>query len=125
MIIEPKHKILIADDDNISVILLTKNLNEFNADILFARNGQEAIEVFIENPDIDLILMDIKMPNLNGYEATKQIKAINPKVKIIAETAFAMADDEKRAKEAGCDAYITKPINADKLKRMVRQMLGK
>ncbi len=125
MITEPKHKILIADDDNISVILLTKNLNELNADILVARNGQEAIDVFIENPDIDLILMDIKMPSLNGYEATKQIKAINPKVKIIAETAFAMADDEKRAMEAGCDAYITKPINADKLKRMVRQMLGK
>ncbi len=125
MVTKPKHKILIADDDNISIILLTNNLKEFNADILVARNGQEAIDLFIGNPDIELILMDIKMPNLNGYEATKQIKALNPKVKIIAETAFAMADDEKRAMEAGCDAYITKPINADKLKRMVRQMLAK
>lgn len=125
MITEPKHKILIADDDNISVILLTNNLKEFNADILVARNGEEAIKVFMANPDIELIFMDIKMPNLNGYEATKQIKALNPKIIIIAETAFAMADDEKRAMEAGCDAYITKPINADKLKRMVRQMLGR
>lgn len=125
MVTKPKHKILIADDDNISIILLTNNLKEFYADILVARNGQEAIDLFMGSPDIDLILMDIKMPTLNGYEATKQIKAINPKVKIIAETAFAMADDEKRAMEAGCDAYITKPINADKLKRMVRQMLAK
>ncbi len=120
---EKKHKVLIADDDNISVLLLTNNLKKFNLDILVARNGVEAIEVFKANQDIALIFMDIKMPNLNGYEATKQIRAINPHVKIIAETAFAMIGDEAKALEAGCNAYISKPINTEKIIRLVKQML--
>ncbi len=119
-----RYKILVVDDDNISVILLTNYLKNIDADFIIARNGEEAIELFNQNADVDLILMDIKMPKLNGLEATKQIKAKNPIVKIIAETAFAMVDDERKALEAGCDAYITKPINGEKLSGMVRSMLG-
>ncbi|HDP74598.1 MAG TPA: response regulator [Bacteroidales bacterium] len=119
-----RFKILIADDDNISVILITNYLKSIDADFIIARNGEEALELFSQNIDIDLILMDIKMPKLNGLEATKQIKAKNPDVKIIAETAFAMVGDERKAFEAGCDAYITKPINGEKLSGMVKSMLG-
>jgi CheY-like chemotaxis protein len=119
-----RYKILVVDDDNISVILLTNYLKNIDADFIIARNGEEAIELFNQNADVDLILMDIKMPKLNGLEATKQIKAKNPIVKIIAETAFAMVDDERKALEAGCDAYITKPINGEKLSGMVKSMLG-
>jgi CheY-like chemotaxis protein len=119
-----RYKILVADDDNISVILITNYLKSIDADFIIARNGEEVLELYSQNIDIDLILMDIKMPKLNGLEATKQIKAKNPDVKIIAETAFAMVDDERKAFEAGCDAYISKPINGEKLSGMVKSMLG-
>ncbi|QKG80470.1 response regulator [Tenuifilum thalassicum] len=117
-----KYKILIADDDNISVILLTKYLKNIPTEFFIARDGVEAIKIFEDNPDIDIILMDLKMPKLNGLEATKKIKSLNPNVKIIAETAFAMVDDEKKALDAGCDAYITKPINAEKLIKIIEEM---
>ncbi|HQE54219.1 response regulator, partial [Tenuifilum sp.] len=110
-----RFKILIADDDNISVILLTNYLKNIEADFIIARDGEEALTLFEQNTDVDLILMDIKMPKLNGLEVTKQIKSKNPHTKIIAETAFAMVDDEKKAIEVGCDAYITKPINGERL----------
>lgn len=119
-----RYKILVADDDNISVILITNYLKSIDADFIIARNGEEVLELYSQNIDIDLILMDIKMPKLNGLEATKQIKAKNPDVKIIAETAFAMVDDERKAFEAGCNAYISKPINGEKLSGMVKSMLG-
>lgn len=119
-----RYKILVADDDNISVILLTNYLKSINAEFIIARNGEEALDLFEQNTDIDLVLMDIKMPKLNGLEVTKLIKARNPEVKIIAETAFAMVDDERKAIEAGCDGYITKPINGEKLSSMVKSMLG-
>ncbi|HOU73756.1 MAG TPA: response regulator [Tenuifilum sp.] len=119
-----RYKILIADDDNISVILLTNYLKNIEADFIIARDGEEALTLFEQNTDVDLILMDIKMPKLNGLEVTKQIKSKNPHTKIIAETAFAMVDDEKKAIEVGCDAYITKPINGERLVTMVKSMLG-
>ncbi|HPP89624.1 response regulator [Tenuifilum sp.] len=119
-----RFKILIADDDNISVILLTNYLKNIEADFIIARDGEEALTLFEQNTDVDLILMDIKMPKLNGLEVTKQIKSKNPHTKIIAETAFAMVDDEKKAIEVGCDAYITKPINGERLVAMVKSMLG-
>lgn len=119
-----RFKILIADDDNISVILLTNYLKNIEADFIIARDGEEALTLFEQNTDVDLILMDIKMPKLNGLEVTKQIKSKNPHTKIIAETAFAMVDDEKKAVEVGCDAYITKPINGERLVAMVKSMLG-
>lgn len=119
-----RFKILIADDDNISVILLTNYLKNIEADFIIARDGEEALTLFEQNTDVDLILMDIKMPKLNGLEVTKQIKSNNPRTKIIAETAFAMVDDEKKAVEVGCDAYITKPINGERLVAMVKSMLG-
>ncbi len=119
-----RFKILIAEDDNISVILLTNYLKNIEADFIIARDGEEALTLFEQNTDVDLILMDIKMPKLNGLEVTKQIKSKNPHTKIIAETAFAMVDDEKKAIEVGCDAYITKPINGERLVAMVKSMLG-
>jgi len=119
-----KYKILIADDDNISVILLTNYLKNIPTEFFIARDGVEAIKIFEDNPDIDIILMDLKMPKLNGLQATKKIKSLNPNVKIIAETAFAMVDDEKKALDAGCDAYITKPINAEKLITIIKEMLN-
>jgi len=91
---------------------------------LSAAMDQEALDLFNQNPNLDLILMDIKMPMLDGLEVTRQIKSNDPNIKIIAETAFAMADDERKAIEVGCDAYITKPFNAERLITMVKDLLG-
>ncbi|MCX6223402.1 MAG: response regulator [Bacteroidia bacterium] len=88
------------------------------------RSGEEAIDACKLNLNIDLILMDLQMPNTNGYEARVQIKSMLPDIPQIAQTAFAMADDEKRAMDAGFDAYISKPIRKGNLLAVVGRFLG-
>jgi CheY-like chemotaxis protein len=78
-----------------------------------ARTGIEAVDICRNNPDIDLILMDMQMPGLNGYEATQQIREFNKTVIIIAQSAFGLSDDRESA--AGCSDYISKPINKSEL----------
>jgi hypothetical protein len=104
--------ILVAEDDEANFYYLnTLITKETGAKVLHASNGREAIELFKVNPDIKLILMDIKMPEIDGFEATRQIKLINPDVHIIAITAYAMSGDEDRIIAAGCDGYLSKPMN--------------
>jgi len=74
-----------------------------------------------KHPDIDLILMDIKMPEMDGYEATRQIRMFNKKVVIIAQTAFIMVNDRKKAMAAGCSEFIPKPLDIDLLKGMIKK----
>ena len=112
-------KILIAEDDEISELFITTIIKNISKEILKARNGIEAIEICRNYPDIDLILMDIKMPEISGYEATRQIRQFNKNVIIIAQTAFGLTGDREKAIEAGCNDYITKPINKDKLMEMI------
>jgi len=103
-------KILIVEDDKASELILTKALSKITLDILQARTGVEAIEVCRNNPDLDLILMDIKLPEMNGHEATRQIRQFNKDVIIIAQTAFALSGDREKAIAAGCNDYISKPF---------------
>jgi PAS domain S-box-containing protein len=106
------NSILIAEDDEINFFYLKTLLAQnTKSDVIRALNGKDAIEKFLQNPDIGLILMDIKMPVMDGLEATRHIKAINPNIPVIAITAYAMAGDEARIEDAGCDYYLTKPIN--------------
>jgi len=106
------NSILVAEDDEVNFFYLNSMLKKnTSADIIHALNGREAIDKFKENPDIGLILMDIKMPVMDGLEATRQIKAINRNIPVIAITAYAMPGDENRITEAGCDYYLVKPIN--------------
>ena len=114
--------IIIAEDNEINYFLLHEVLSETNAILLWAKNGEEAISLF-ENNEVDLILMDIKMPVMNGYEATKILKS-KYKVIIIAQTAHAMANDEQKSLEAGCDAYITKPIEQELLLHTINKYIG-
>jgi CheY-like chemotaxis protein len=108
--------IMIAEDDEINFLYLKTLLNQnSSAEIIHALNGKEALDIFIQNPDIGLILMDIKMPVMDGIEATQQIKALKKDVPIIAITAYAMAGDEAKILNAGCDSYISKPINKESL----------
>lgn len=114
-VIPEKLKILIAEDDEISKKLLTFLLAPIATELLVAKNGEEAVEIYKTNPDIDIILMDIQMPVLDGFEATKQIRFLNKEVKIIAQTAFALSGDEEKIKNAGCNTYIYKPIKKENL----------
>jgi len=110
-----KLKILIAEDDEISKMLIIILLKEFGKNFLKAKNGFEAVDVCRNNPDIDLIMMDIKMPDMSGYEATRQIRTFNKNVFIIAQTAYGLSGDKEKALEAGCDEYISKPIVKEEL----------
>ena len=114
-------KILIAEDDIESGILLTKILQKFNKEAFMARTGIEAVDIFRENPDIDLILMDIQMPEMDGYEATRQIRQFNTDVIIIAQTAFALSGDKELSLEAGCNDYISKPIKRKQLMETINK----
>ncbi|MFZ4706927.1 MAG: PAS domain S-box protein [Bacteroidales bacterium] len=104
-------KILIAEEDDTSVKLLNIEVKPFSKEIFKARTGAEAIEICRDNSDIDLILMDIQMPEMGGYEATRRIRQFNKNVIIIAQTAYALTGYREKALEAGCNNYITKPIH--------------
>lgn len=105
-----KQTILVAEDDQASFYYLEVILKKENFNVIYAANGQEAVNLYFDNPNIDLILMDIKMPILNGYEATKQIRAIDTMIPIIAQTAHALPEDVEMAINAGCNDCVTKPI---------------
>lgn len=105
-----KLKILIVEDDDIASIYLTEIVYPFSKELVYATSGLKAIECFKDHQDIDLILMDIKLPDLNGYEVTRQIRNHNKKVVIIAQTAYAFSADRDQAIEAGCNDYVSKPI---------------
>jgi signal transduction histidine kinase len=111
--------ILIAEDEIFNFQFLKEFLRPTMADVIWAKSGFEAIEKVKEYKDIDLILMDIKMPELDGYEATKRIKKINPDIPIFAQTAYAMAGDKKTNKNAGFNEYLTKPIKTSELLKLL------
>jgi len=115
--------ILIAEDEIVNYMFLEVLLEETGAKLIHANDGQQAIDTVKNNPKIDIILMDIKMPNINGLDATRQIKALHPQIPIIAQTAYAMQDDEYKALQAGCNEYISKPIDANKLLGFMKKYL--
>ena len=104
-------KVLIVEDDPLSEMILEIELTKWGNSILKARTGLEAVEVAEANKDLDLILMDIGLPEINGYEATRRIRLFNTSVVIIAQTAFGFAGDHEKAKSAGCNDYLSKPIH--------------
>jgi PAS domain S-box-containing protein len=114
-------KILMAEDDETSQMLLSVLVQEFSNDILISRTGTEAIEMYRNHPDIDLILMDIQMPEMDGYEATRQIRKLSKEVIIIAQTAYGIMGDREKAIESGCDDYMTKPISFDTLSGFIHK----
>ncbi len=114
-------KILIVEDDAISKLLISKFVSAYSNNILKASTGFEAIEICLNNPDIDLVLMDVNMPEMNGLDATKQIRQFNKEVIIIAQTAYGLSNDKEEAIAVGCNDYISKPINIDELKGLIRK----
>lgn len=108
-------KCLIVDDNKDVLIYLKRILHDTGVTILMARSGYEAIELVKSTPDIDVILLDMQMPEMNGIEATKEIRQIRKNIPIIAQTAFVFEDDKDIVIEAGCDACLIKPIRKDHL----------
>jgi PAS domain S-box-containing protein len=113
-------KILIAEDDEISELLISINVGRISNNVMKVRSGSEAIEFCRNNPDIDLVLMDIKMPLMDGYEATRQIRKFNKHVIIIAQTAYGLNGDREEAIDAGCNEYISKPVNLATLNNLIK-----
>ncbi len=115
-------KIIVAEDEDVNFFylksLLTLILGKETV-IIHAINGKEAVDLFISNPDTDIIFMDIKMPIMDGYEATSAIKEISGNVHIIAQTAYSSEDDKNRAYKAGCDAFLSKPFRKDELESIL------
>ena len=118
-----KLKILVAEDDSISLKFISKILKIFGENLLIARNGFEAVNLCKKNPDIDIILMDIQMPVMNGYEAIKKIREFNEDVIIITQSAFVFTDEAEKAIEVGGNGYISKPIDKDQLIEHINKQL--
>jgi PAS domain S-box-containing protein len=119
--ISEKLNILVIEDDKTSQDLISIIVDKLAKKIMNVSSGLEAIEVCRKNPDIDLILMDIQLPDLNGYEATRQIREFNKDVVILAQTAYALAGDKEKAINIGCNDYISKPINKTELLSLIQK----
>lgn len=112
-------KIMIAEDVESNYTLLAEALEGTKAELIHAKDGKQAVELFEQDPGIDIILMDIKMPVVDGLEATKKIRGMNPDVPIIAQTAFVVDFEKKDAINAGCDDYVSKPLNFGKVFKLM------
>jgi signal transduction histidine kinase/ActR/RegA family two-component response regulator len=113
-------KILVAEDDETSALYISIIVRIFSREIITARTGVEAVDICRNNPDIDLVLMDIQMPEMGGYEATRQIREFNEELVIVAQTAYGLTGDREKAIEAGCTDYISKPISRDELLTLIK-----
>ncbi len=115
--------ILVVEDVDTNKIFFDAALRKTSAKILWAKDGQEAIDMYKEN-DIDLVLMDLQLPILDGYTATKEIKKLDSKVPIIAQTAHVMSGEREKCLEAGCDDYLAKPIRLQILMETLSKYLN-
>jgi signal transduction histidine kinase len=115
---------LIVEDERTNFSLLTIMLRVTKVRILWAQDGEEAIEYVKKNPQIDLVLMDIRLPRMDGYQATSSIKQIDKNIPVIAQTAYAMDIEISKAMQAGCDDYITKPIEKTQLLDKIAKLLS-
>lgn len=115
--------ILVVDDDFTSYKYFEILLKKLNFKVIHAQTGLEAIHMCQDNHQIDLVLMDMKLPEMDGLEATRQIKKIRPELPVIAQTAFTLSGDEYHARKAGCDAYLPKPINKNDLILLIKKFI--
>ena len=124
--VEPETRplVLIAEDDQINILLLVTMLNKTRANVWHVENGLMAVECCRQHPEVSLVLMDLKMPEMDGFEATRQIKSFRPGLPIIAVTAFAMPGDRDRAINAGCDDYIAKPFEREVLLEKLKKYMS-
>ena len=116
-------KILVAEDMESNYLLIKTILKSYNVQLFWVKNGIEAVDFFLDNNIADLILMDIGMPQMNGYEATQQIKLIRSEIPIIIQTAHAMTGEKEKCLDIGADDYISKPLNKSELIHKISQLM--
>ncbi|HQO50564.1 MAG TPA: response regulator, partial [Bacteroidales bacterium] len=115
--------VLVVEDVDSNFDLLKIILESLGMNVIRAIEGHRAIQICEETEQLDLVLMDIQLPGMNGYEATRVIKQIRPELPVIAQTAFAMTNEKDACLEAGCDGYIAKPIKSQLLIPVLQQIL--
>jgi len=115
--------ILIAEDVESNFLYLKAVLSKLNANVFWAKNGLEVLDICEKEKIMDLVLMDLQMPEMNGYEATQILKKKYPDLPVVAQTAFAMSDDREKALDAGCDDYLAKPIKSKDLLNIAQKYL--
>lgn len=113
--------IVIAEDEQINYLFLKAVLKPTKAKVIWTKTGRETIDI-CKSDKVDMVLMDIKMPDLNGLEATEEIKKDFPDLPIVAQTAYAMEEDEEASMKAGCDDYISKPIRPENLLTIISKL---
>ncbi|MBO4373465.1 MAG: response regulator [Bacteroidales bacterium] len=118
-------KIMVAEDEEMNRMLMNEILAETGAEIIWAEDGGQAVDIARNRKDIDLILMDIKMPVMDGYEATRAIREFDKDIIIIAQTAYALSDEKEKTIKAGCNYYLTKPLNISLLMKVLGGFLKK
>jgi len=118
-----KHTILVAEDEENNFELLKVILESVDMEILHAWDGKQALELLGKHPEVDLVLMDIKMPVMGGYEATQRIKEERPELPVVALTAYALPGDREKALSAGCDDYMAKPVSLKEFLSIVKKHL--
>ncbi len=118
-------KILIAEDERTNYLFLEALLKRTNAELIWADTGRAAVDAVEKDNNIDIILMDIKMPEMNGYEAISAIKKINPDIPIIAQTAYALSGEKEKILNAGCNDYLSKPIMGKVLLEKINKYINK
>jgi CheY-like chemotaxis protein len=106
-------EILVVEDDEDNLEFLRRLLMKFGANVVVARTGEEAVGLVKTNEQIKIVLMDIRLPDIDGFETTQKIKKLKPKLPVIAQTAYAMYDDREICLANGCDDYISKPLDKD------------
>ena len=115
--------ILIAEDEAVSRFLFEKALKKTQANLFFVKNGFEAVQMVKDNQEIDAVIMDIRLPIMDGLEATTKIKKIIPEMPVIIQSAYAMQTTREEAFESGCDDFITKPIKVETLLAILHRHL--
>ncbi len=116
--------ILIAEDDVNSMLVLRKMLEIEKANLFFARNGQEAVNMVMTTPELQIVLMDLKMPVMDGFEAIRIIKQMKPEIPIIAQSAYVFSNDQDQARKSGCNDYIGKPIQMESMIELINKHIG-
>jgi hypothetical protein len=119
-----KLKILIVEDDEINRLFLSTLLNGYCKELIQAENGKEAVEICKKDPNIDLVFMDIKMPVMDGFEATKGIRSFNKDIKIIAQTGYVLGGDREKILASGFNDYISKPVQREKFESLIKKYSG-
>jgi len=117
--------VLIAEDILSNYNFLRLLLKKSKVNVLWVENGKDAVETALSNDSIDLVLLDINLPLLNGYEVVKRIKEKKPNLPVIAQTAYALGGDREKTLAAGCDDYVSKPISISVLLKKIDAFLGK